>query len=547
MRMISSLLIALSLAACGKKQDADQDKAPGTQPAKDPGGAPPGGGAVEVSAVDVVAGVASACALMKDGGARCWGRTDVGETGGKMVDGQAATPVAVAGVAGATALFGGGDPGDTGDTYCVLGGGKVTCWGHPQVVPLRTAGEGAREIAPLAGATQLAFGTGFGLALMPDGSVQSWGTNVFKQRGVDGLTAHDEQAQLAAVPGITGAKAIAAGQTHACALLADGTASCWGYHRLKQGPTPVPGVTGLTAIHAGGDDTCGLLADGKVTCWGADGQQRALAGVEGAAELAMRGNGGCARTTAGAVWCWERYADPAPVAGLSGATAVSVAFQSRCAVTGDGKVHCWGYNRYGQLGDGTLVDRDTPAAVASINAKTLPATVDGTAKVSAPPAQTWDDVPADCKHGPLTVKWPRLGGDNFPVESAVASVRGEGKTVAVTLSNHGVDPADPGARRRGKQVGISVRFARVDLAAGKAPMAVDPGTYSQDLQQDRLIYVSAADRAADNIMLSSMGLAGPDAGTVTLSKLDGAWVCGELAIKTKEASITGPFAAKIAK
>lgn len=38
--------------------------------------------------------------------------------------------------------------------------------------------------------------------------------------------------------------------------------------------------------------------------------------------------------------------------------------QHACAVDADGQAWCWGYNRFGQLGDGTTTDRPTPVAVA---------------------------------------------------------------------------------------------------------------------------------------------------------------------------------------
>src|SRR2546430_3935126 len=35
-----------------------------------------------------------------------------------------------------------------------------------------------------------------------------------------------------------------------------------------------------------------------------------------------------------------------------------------CALSTDGTAYCWGDNTFGQLGDGTVTERDTPVAVA---------------------------------------------------------------------------------------------------------------------------------------------------------------------------------------
>ena len=51
---------------------------------------------------------------------------------------------------------------------------------------------------------------------------------------------------------------------------------------------------------------------------------------------------------------------PLPVDGLSGVTAVSAGVFHSLALKSDGTVWAWGWNAYGQVGDGTLVDR--PAA-----------------------------------------------------------------------------------------------------------------------------------------------------------------------------------------
>ena len=51
------------------------------------------------------------------------------------------------------------------------------------------------------------------------------------------------------------------------------------------------------------------------------------------------------------------------VVGLDGATQLALGFGFTCALRGRGQVSCWGDNHYGQLGDGTRVDRRIPGPV----------------------------------------------------------------------------------------------------------------------------------------------------------------------------------------
>jgi alpha-tubulin suppressor-like RCC1 family protein len=48
---------------------------------------------------------------------------------------------------------------------------------------------------------------------------------------------------------------------------------------------------------------------------------------------------------------------------VANAVDLSVGFASACALLADSTVRCWGANAYGQLGDGTFVDRTTAVTV----------------------------------------------------------------------------------------------------------------------------------------------------------------------------------------
>jgi alpha-tubulin suppressor-like RCC1 family protein len=193
-------------------------------------------------------------------------------------------------------------------------------------------------------------------------------------------------------------RGLSVGGEHTCGLTPRGVALCWGGNRYGQlgirttadttRATAVAGGFSFAELTAGGTNTCGLTAAGVALCWGlnaghSDSQPRRVVGLR-FAQLSAGNGHTCGRTAAGSAFCWGstsggRLGDGAPpVAGMSGlfkAAPVAVAGTLRfaeisaggahtCGRTADGKAFCWGANAYGQLGDGSKVDRPTPVPVA---------------------------------------------------------------------------------------------------------------------------------------------------------------------------------------
>src|SRR5207237_3456335 len=113
------------------------------------------------------------------------------------------------------------------------------------------------------------------------------------------------------VSGLTNAVAITAGGGgHACALLASGTAMCWGnnqYGELGNGtatssstPAAVGGLTNAVALRAGAYHSCASLANGSAKCWGDS-------------EYGQLGNGSCCNYSA----------RPVSVTGLTSVVAIT--------------------------------------------------------------------------------------------------------------------------------------------------------------------------------------------------------------------------------
>jgi alpha-tubulin suppressor-like RCC1 family protein len=143
---------------------------------------------------------------------------------------------------------------------------------------------------------------------------------------------------------------VSAGRDHSCALIADGSAYCWGSSEFGQlgvaddgttcprddrkipcrtGPIAVAGGLKFQKVSAGGVHTCGLTDNSRIFCWGSN-----LHGALGDPAVA------------------QSFA-PIPIFSTAIFMDVAAGGSHSCGLRTDGTLFCWGGNDFGQLGLGS--------------------------------------------------------------------------------------------------------------------------------------------------------------------------------------------------
>jgi alpha-tubulin suppressor-like RCC1 family protein len=166
-----------------------------------------------------------ACTLLQDGGVSCWGANDYGELGsGKVTPYDSILyPVPVFQLSDATSVSVGGVG------ACALSkDGTARCWGRNNHGQLGNGTLLDSAVPVLVGeltdVVALSCGNVNACAVTKSGNVRCWGSNGFGQLGDGTMT---DSVTPVSVVGIDNAIAVSV-RAHACALLATGSIRCWG-------------------------------------------------------------------------------------------------------------------------------------------------------------------------------------------------------------------------------------------------------------------------------------------------------------------------------
>ena len=300
----------------------------------------------------IAAGWQHSAALLAGGSVKTWGENYSGQLGNGSYNGSNA-PVSVSGLGSVVTSIAAGD----GHTVALLADGTVRTWGDNYDGQLGNGNDGDSSNTPvtvsgLTGAvTAIAAGDYHTMAVMADGTVMAWGDNGSGQLGDGSYNSSSLPVTTAALGGM--AKFIDAGNYFTVALLADGTVKTWGDNgsgQLGNGtynnsciPVPVTGLdAAVTSIAAGASHAVALLGNGAVKAWGNN-------------TMSQLGSAGNSSNI------------PLTVSGLGGTvTAIAAGFFHSVALFADGTVKAWGYNLQGQLGNGTNLNSVTPVNVSAL-------------------------------------------------------------------------------------------------------------------------------------------------------------------------------------
>ncbi len=276
-----------------------------------------------------------------------WGRNNNGQLGDNTVTTKS-TPV--------TTLVGGANWKQVSAngyfTSAIKTDGTLWTWGRNNNGQLgdNTVTNRSTPVTTFAGGTnwkQVSCGGYFTAAIKTDGTLWTWGNNLYSQLG-DG-TGTRRSTPVTTFAGGTNWEQVSCGYAHVAAIKTDGTLWTWGRNEnsgqlgdntITPKSTPVTtflGGNNWKQVNSGASNVIAIKNDGTLWTWG-----RNNSGQLGNNTVTNRST---------------------PVTTFAGGTnwkQVSAGYNHTAAIKTDGTLWTWGSNSYGIVGDNTTTQRNTP-------------------------------------------------------------------------------------------------------------------------------------------------------------------------------------------
>lgn len=233
-------------------------------------------------------------------------------------------------------------------TVAIKDDGSVWSWGNNVYGSLGDGTYSNRftptQILPAGKGRQVAAGNYHSIMVDDKNAAWSWGKGTYGQLGLNSTSTKNKPTKIPTLA--SNVVMVTAGQSHAAALKADGTVWTWGRNQLGQlgdatvsnhlSPICISAFSNVVEISSRGDHTLALKADGTVWAWG----------YNAYGQLGI-GNS-------------NMVLSPVLVSNLNQVVSISAGKNHSVALKSDGSVWAWGYNASGQLGDGTTTRRFLP-------------------------------------------------------------------------------------------------------------------------------------------------------------------------------------------
>ncbi|NLN45780.1 MAG: hypothetical protein GX153_04320 [Clostridiaceae bacterium] len=296
-------------------------------------------------------------ALCADGNMLAWGDNADGLVDPVLSD-TLSSPLPYPALSGITRLISSGD-----HLLALREDGRLYAWGRNASGQLGLGYAGATAPVPqpvpgLSGVREIAVTREASFALISDGSVYSWGSNLYGELGQGDAGSGTARYVPTPIPGFAGIRQLIGGQRHVLAIGegAGEEAVLYGWGSDSHGQTgtdptgtmgvvPVPTLVPMTgrpvALAAAGNASLAIRADGSVLVWGAN-----TGNVLGTGEPTS-----------------VIHRVPTVHPALVGAVGAALSLQTGFAILEDGSVYGWGKNLSSQLGLEDTLPRPLPTIV----------------------------------------------------------------------------------------------------------------------------------------------------------------------------------------